>query len=262
MNFRRLNCLQMPRNHCQKISSLTSVRVQVASNEYSRKDFCTELVHSTSVFWWYGIEFYFCSKWNDRPIEWWIEPSIMKWLAICEWFLHMSEKAVTLHCFCPPASLQSRLTQHWRSSFFHSSYSWFSNSICFGSARRWSLMITSLRKLWLLPESCQHKWILGFSSRRWYFLRFLCVSWALFGLAWITLNPSRRQVLHDHFVFVMQSKVLFFIQNLVVCCDHSPISFGNLNFVRPIVRIVAAWRPCNFRASVYFAIRVFGMMSE
>ena len=55
----------------------------------------------------------------------------------------------------------------------------------------------------------------------------------------------------------MQSRFLFFIENLVVCSNHLPKSFGILNSVRPIVRNSSAWRSRNFRASAYFAIGVF-----
>ena len=52
--------------------------------------------------------------------------------------LHISKVAITLHCFCTPAFLKSRLNQHWRSAFFHSS---FCNYICFGSVRSRALTI-------------------------------------------------------------------------------------------------------------------------
>ena len=49
-------------------------------------------------------------------------------------------------------------------------------------------------------------------------LRFL--SWL--GFAWITLKPMRRQVLHNHYISVMLSRLLVFIEN-----------FGNLTSVLP-----------------------------
>ena len=55
----------------------------------------------------------------------------------------------------------------------------------------------------------------------------------------------------------MQSRFLIFTENLVLCCYHLAKSSNNLNFARRIVRISFAWRPCNFRASAYFAIGVF-----
>ena len=60
----------------------------------------------------------------------------------------------------------------------------------------------------------------------------------------------------------MQSGFLFFAKNLVVCCYHIAKSVGNFNSVRPIVRIVFAWRSRDSRASAYFAVGVFGKMSE
>ena len=55
---------------------------------------------------------------------------------------------------------------------------------------------------------------LGFSSWRQSSLGFLCVSSADFGFSWITLNPLRCQVLHYHYISVMQSRFLIFIKNL------------------------------------------------
>ena len=55
---------------------------------------------------------------------------------------------------------------------------------------------------------------LGFSPGRKNILRLLCVSSAHFCLARITLNLLRRQVLHDHCISVMHSRLLIFIENL------------------------------------------------
>ena len=60
----------------------------------------------------------------------------------------------------------------------------------------------------------------------------------------------------------MQSRLLVFIENLVVCRDRISKLLGDRNSVRPIVRISSTWRSRNFRASFYFAMRVFGKMSE
>ena len=83
-NFRWWSCLQTLRIHSQKITSPTSHRVQSSSHEHVRKDFCAKLMHSTLIFWWYWIDSYFCSKWNDRPIEGRIGPLFIRGRAICE----------------------------------------------------------------------------------------------------------------------------------------------------------------------------------
>ena len=57
----------------------------------------------------------------------------------------------------------------------------------------------------------------------------------------MTLNASRCQVLHNHCIVVMQSGFLSFIENLVACRFHMTESFGNLNSVRPIVKMSCAW---------------------
>ena len=183
----------------------------------------------------------------------------MRRLAICQQVLHISEIARTLHFFCPPAFLKSRLNQYWRSAFFHPSCSSFYNSSCFGSVRSTSSMIPT--QLFASKKKCQRtvrvngswifSWVPDFSKTPLWF-----------GFAWITLNPLRRQVLHDHFICAMHPRCLFFIKDLVVCCCHIAKSFANFNSVRPIVRISSARRSRNFRASAYFAIRVFGKKNE
>ena len=74
-----------------------------------------------------------------------------------------------------------------------------------------------------------------------------------------TLDPFRRQVLHDPFLCCIldsasQSRTL---SSAVVI---SPNFVGNRNSVRPIVAISDGRRPRIFRASPYFTIRVFGKM--
>ena len=109
---------------------------------------------------------------------------------------------------------------------FHSSYSWFWNSICFGSARRRSLMIpiqlfaslNKLHRIVCIRGSWVFIWTLELSRTS---LRFL--SW--YGVAWRTLNPMRRQVLHDRCKPVMHSGFLFFTKNLVFCCYRIPSGF-------------------------------------
>ena len=158
MTFRWWKCLQILRIYCQKITSPTSLRVRSVSNEHSGKDFCAELMHSL-VLWWCWTEFYFCSKWNNQPIKWWLN-RLSLCLVICFQVLHNSERAVTLHGFCPPAILQN---QYWRSSFVHSSCNSFCKSICCCSVR------------------VDHSWFqVSFSqtSGRKDFRRFLFVSWA------------------------------------------------------------------------------------
>ena len=54
----------------------------------------------------------------------------------------------------------------------------------------------------------------------------------------------------------MQSRLLVFIENLVVCRDRISQLLGDLNSVCPIVRTSSAWRSRNFRPSAYFAMRV------
>ena len=110
-----------------------ALRIQGVSNEYSRNDVCTEPLHSILVFWWYGIEFYFCSKWNDRAIERWIEPS----------FIRCGHLLVNLAWLLPDSFCSPDWTKTDEVPSFNSSYRSFCNSICFGSARRWCLMIPS-----------------------------------------------------------------------------------------------------------------------
>ena len=108
-------------------------------------------------------------------------------------------------------------------AFFHSSYSSFCNSVCFGSVRSRSLMITiQLFSQAQTPENCQYKWILD---------TLLGVS--MFGD--FTASPELIWFLHE---------------KLWIFFSHS------------IVRFSSAWGSRNFRASAYFAIRVFRKMSE
>ena len=50
-------------------TSPTSHRVQGVSNEYSRKDFCAELMHSILVFLWYCVACRFCSIWKSQALQ-------------------------------------------------------------------------------------------------------------------------------------------------------------------------------------------------
>ena len=99
--------------------------------------------------------------------------------------------------------------------------------------------------------SCVFFWVSEFSKTSHRLLSWL-------GFAWLTLNPLSCRVLHNHCVSLMQSRFVPFVKILVVCCYHIPKCSGNSNSVRWTVRICFAWRPCNFRASAYFAILVFG----
>ena len=99
--------------------------------------------------------------------------------------------------------------------------------------------------------SCVFFWVSEFSKTSHRLLSWL-------GFAWLTLNPLSCRVLHNHCVSLMQSRFVPFVKILVVCCYHIPKCSGNSNSVRWTVRISFAWRPCNFRASAYFAILVFG----
>ena len=62
------------------------------------------------------------------------------------------------------------------------------------------------------------------------------LSW--FEFEWITLNPLPRQVLHDHCTSLMQSRLLLFIQNLVVCSDHITKSSAILNLSARSPRLI------------------------
>ena len=59
-------------------------------------------------------------------------------------------------------------------------------------------------------------------------------------------NPLSRQVLRNHCIFVMRSRLMSFIEKLTVCCYHVAKSFGNSNSVRPIVKMSSACRSRNF----------------
>ena len=218
LNVFAWNCLQILRIHRWKIASPTSSRVQGVSNEKTKKDLCFELMHSTLFFLMIlvldRILLLLQMEWSaHQMVTWTVVHKVSGHVLVS--VAHLGE-AVTLHGFCPPTFLQCRPNQYWRSSFFHSSYSSFWNSICFGSAGRWSLTI-------LIQLFASYKWrsrdVSGIYGSWVFFLssEFSGISLRLFswfGFSWITLNPLRCQVLHYHYISVMQSRFLIFIKNL------------------------------------------------
>ena len=68
IRFARKHCFEIFRVRYQQVTSPTSSRVSSVSHEQSRKDFCTELMHSTLDFLqlWDRI-LHFCRRRNHRP---------------------------------------------------------------------------------------------------------------------------------------------------------------------------------------------------
>ena len=85
VNCRRWNRLRILRIYYQKITSPTSPRFQRLPNEYSRKDLCTKLMHSTLVFWRSWIFFYVYSKWNNP------HKKMVNWIVVHEASGHLLE---------------------------------------------------------------------------------------------------------------------------------------------------------------------------
>ena len=67
--------------HYQKITRPTSPRVQGESMNISRRTFVPNWCTRPWPLDKYGIECHFCSKRNNRPIKWWIEPTLTRCLA-------------------------------------------------------------------------------------------------------------------------------------------------------------------------------------
>ena len=253
VNFRWWHCFEILSIHFQKITSPTSLpRVHLVHHEFSTKDFGAELMHSTLVHWWYWIEFLLLSsKWKNRQFKGWIEKAFIRCLAICEKVLHTSKTALTLHGFCPPAFQKSRLNPHWRSALFHSSYSSFRNSMCFGSTWSRSLMIQIqlFASIHRLQRICPHKWILGFLVG----VRMFGVFSASLELMWLCMGNFESIAWPNHLwplqicgaVQISGSSRSTLWSAVII----TPKSFGNLHSVRPIVRICLAWHPRNLRAS-------------
>ena len=141
MNFKWWHLFQIFRIRYEQITSPTSLRVQGVAHEHSRKDFCADLMHSTLVVSRKMVAFYFFSKSNGRPSQGELSRRSQSGWPSTSKSCTFSEIAITLHCFCPEAFLKPRLNQYSRSSFFHSSYCSFCNSVCFRSVRSRSFMI-------------------------------------------------------------------------------------------------------------------------
>ena len=101
-----------------------------------------------------------------------------------------------------PTSFLEAQTEPTRSASFHSSYSSFCNSMCFGSVRRGSFHVanSALRRLHWVHTIVR-------TSGSWMFFWIKeCLKPSLrllrrFGFAWMTLNPLSRQVLHNQYRF-------------------------------------------------------------
>ena len=210
-------------------------------------------MHSTLVFWWYWIEFLLSSTWKNRPFKGWIEKAFVRCLAICEKVSHTSKTALTLHGFCPPALQKSRLNPHWRSALFHSSYSTFRNSMCFGSTWSRSLMlqIHLFASIQRLKRICPQKWILGFLVG----VRMFGFFSASLELMWLCMGNFESTAWPNHFwpLQICGAVQILILQEAII----TPKSFGNLRSARPIVTICLGWRHRNLRASAQLRNAVY-----